>query len=92
MFNRTAALQLALTLPFLLSACDTAPPYANPYGARGAASSVWQNYDARRPVPANLGVPSRTTRYDNYQDNDASYTPPKKFLCTNNLESDFSCE
>lgn len=83
---------VAVVLPVLLSSCDDSPPsYRGPVSYGGNASSVWNNYDVRHPVPRNVVVPSRVQRYDGYQDNDAAYTPPRSYICSNNLENDF-CE
>lgn len=91
--NFRFTLLAALLLPFLLSACDNSPSPYTPgyYGGSSNASSVWNNYDVRHPVPRSVAVPSRNPIYNNYQDNDSAYTPPRRFSCTNNLESDF-CE
>lgn len=83
---------VALLLPVLLSACDNSPSYySGPISYGGNSASVWNNYDVRHPVPRNISVPTRAQRYDGYQDNDAAYTPPHSYTCSNNLENDF-CE
>ena len=42
--------------------------------------SVWDTYDFRHPVPYGAPVPdSRATTYDQYQDYEEYYTPPKGY-------------
>lgn len=55
--------------------------------------SVWDIYDVRHPVPAGSAVPvSRATSYEQYQDNDAYYTPPAYGTCSASDPTMSGCE
>lgn len=74
-----------------LAACTSSSGGYGYQGNYSSSSSVWQNYDVRHPVPSTVNVPPRGSQ-QMYQDNDAAYTQPRRYLCINNLETDFSCE
>lgn len=65
---------LALGAVLLVAACG------KDSGLSGKGS-MWDTYDFRHPVPYGAPVPdSRATTYDQYQDYEEDYVPPKGYV------------
>ncbi len=65
-----------VSLCFLLVLCTAC---GKDSGLSGKGS-MWDTYDFRHPVPYGASVPdSRATSYDQYQDYEEYYTPPKGY-------------